>query len=373
MESISRVPQEMVKIIPVFSGDARTLPLYIKKCEYILTTFQGSVAQNAYLFHVVTSRLSGEAASLVGERDSIDTWDELKKLLNQHFGDPRTEDCLAMELESCRINKGESYLDFCHRLQHMRSALFAKISETIMDDSLRKAKQIIYSNRAMNVFLFNLPPFLVRLVRLRDITTLEDALKIVLEEQNFQSVYDSKTNDRRNFNRTNRPNLSNFNSQTFSSFNNQNVSNFNSHINDSHRISSTHVPNNATNSTFTPNNSHQFRNFKQHNNNQYNFNRRFNNNSSPQLTRSPFPIAQSSQQFATHAPRMAPFATQASTSGSNTDVTMRTASSRRVNYINNYSNNEQNTSNMNNECQEFSPEDAETENFCIMASTLENE
>lgn len=366
MENVTRVPQEMVNIIPIFSGDARMLPLYIKKCEYVLTTFQGTIAQNNYLFHVLTSRLSGEAASLVGERDSIDTWDELKKLLNQHFGDPRTEDCLAMELESCRINRGESYLDFCHRIQRMRSVLFAKISETIIDDSLRKAKQIIYSNRAMNVFLFNLPPFLVRLVRLRDVTTLEDALKIVLEEQNFQAVYDSKTNDRRNFSRTNRPNLPNY----------QNASESNNQKKDSHSVSSTHVPNNATNSTSTPGNSHQSRYYKQHNNvqrNQDSFNRTNNNNSSPQSSRSSFPVAQQSQQFAAHAPGTSTFAAQASTSGANTDVTMRTASSRRVNYINNSSNNEQSSSNSYNECQEFSPEDPGAGNFCIMASTLENE
>lgn len=342
MENVTRVPQEMVNIIPVFSGDARTLPLYIKKCEYILSTFQGSVTQNEYLFHVVTSRLSGEAASLVGERDSIGTWDELKKLLNQHFGDPRTEDCLAMELESCKINKGESYLDFCHRIQRMRSVLFAKISETIIDDSLRTAKQIIYSNRAMNVFLYNLPPFLVRLVRLRDVTTLEDALKIVLEEQNFQTVYESKTSDRRNFNRSNR----------FNSSSNQNVSDSNNQKKDFYSISSTHVPNNATNSTSTSNNSIQSRHFKPHNNiqrNQDSFNRVNNNNASAHSSSS-------------HS------AAQASTSGSNTDVTMRTASSRRINYTNN-----EQSCNSFNECQEFSPEEPEARNFCMMASITEKE
>lgn len=357
MEGINRVPQEMVNIIPVFNGDVRALPLFIKKCEYILTTFQGSVVQNNYLFHVVTSRLTGEAASLVGERDSINTWDELKMLLNQHFGDPRTEDCLAMELESCKINKGESYLDLCHRIQHMRSILFSKISETIADDSLRKAKQIIYSNRAMNVFLFNLPPFLVRLVRLRDVSTLEDALKIVLEEQNFQSVYNSKTNDHRNYNRSNKNIFSDFNSAKYNS----------------QSLSSAVAPNNATSSSITMNNSQQFRNYRQHYN-QNNFNRTNNNDHNNRTSRSQFPMAQQSQQSTAYAPRTSPFAAQASPPGSksNTDVTMRTASSRRVNYTNNHSYNEPSFDNSNNEFQEI-PEDPRQGNFCITASTLESE
>ncbi|CAF4918472.1 unnamed protein product [Pieris macdunnoughi] len=134
-----------------------------------------------------------EAASLVGEREQIDTWDNLKLLLSQHFGDPRSEDCLAMELDSLKKDKNESHLDFCHRVQHLRSILFSKINETIDNPEIRQAKQAIYNNSALNVFLFNLPAYLVRLVRLRNVTTLEDALKTVLEEQNFQTVYDRKT------------------------------------------------------------------------------------------------------------------------------------------------------------------------------------
>lgn len=359
MEGINRIPQELVNIIPVFNGDTRTLPLFIKKCEYILSTFRGGAVQNEYLFHVITSRLSGEAASLVGERDSIDSWDELKKLLNQHFGDPRTEDCLAMELESCKINKGESYLDLCHRIQHMRSILFAKIAETITDDSLRKAKQVIYNNRAMNVFLFNLPPFLVRLVRLRNVSTLEDALKIVLEEQNFQAVYSARTNDYRNSNRYNKPNFSESNSTK----------------NNSQHVSSAPAPNNASSSLPTTNNSHHIKNIRQHNN-QNNFNRRINHehNDSPssQLSRPQISLTQQNQQPTARAPRTSSFAEQAIPPGSNsnTDVTMRTASSRRVNYINNDSYNEPN---LNNEFQEHPPEESRQENFCITASIQENE
>lgn len=186
MEGITRVPSEFVKIIPVFNGETRALPLFIKKCQYILQSFQGGNLQNEYLFHVITSRLAGEAANLVGEREQIGTWAELKDLLVQHFGEPKSEECLAMELESLKRNRGESYLDLCHRIQHLRSSLFAKINETIDNENLRTAKHHIYNNMSLNVFLFNLPAYLVRMVRLRNVTNLEDALKIVLEEQTFK-------------------------------------------------------------------------------------------------------------------------------------------------------------------------------------------
>lgn len=329
MENIARVPVEMVKIIPTFDGDTRLLPLFIKKCEYILSTFQGGNLQNEYLFHVVTSRLTGEAANLVGEREQITSWEELKLLLNQHFGDPRSEDCLALELESLKIRRNESYLEFCHRIQHIRSILFSKINETVNDVNLRQAKQAIYNNSSLNVFLYNLPYYLVRLVRLRQVSTLEDALKTVLEEQNFQTVYDSR-NSRPNQNF--KPNY-NSPSQSYNQIDNRRGTNTNNNFNDSR------------------NNSQQFRNIRQNS---------FNYNNQQTTTRSPRSSPQQQrQQFADNTFGSFPTPT---TSGNNTDVTMRTASSRRVNYIDN--NNLQPCSSR--ECNENN--ENTVENFYIRAS-----
>lgn len=338
MENIVNVPSEMVKMIPLFEGDARQLPLFTKKCEYILKTFRGGEAQNMYLFHVITSRLAGAAANLVGERDNIDTWEELKNLLNQHFGDPRTEECLLLELEALTIQRGESYLDFCHRIQNLRSILIAKVSETVRDANMVAAKQQIYTHTSLNVFLYNLPEYLVRLVRLRNGLTLEDALKVVLEEQNFQTVYDFK-NRNRGF-RNNRYN----NSYQQQQGNNQ-------------RQPSSPAPNRPQNSFNRPqynNNNSQSNNFTQNynqrpQNTNENFNfrshsnysspnsslqsrntSRSNNSRSSQWQQPTFNQSAQSQHFADNAPRnmSGPYVG----SGSNTDVTMRTASTRRINF-----------------------------------------
>lgn len=75
-----------------------------------------------------------------------------------------------MQLESVQINRGESYIDFYHRIQQLRSILFAKLSDTTADISERQSK--IYNNTAFNVFLYNLPTYLVRMVRLRKVDIL---------------------------------------------------------------------------------------------------------------------------------------------------------------------------------------------------------
>lgn len=193
MDQIQQIPREMSKIIPIFNGDEKLLNLFIRKCEYVIARcrLDGNPEQDLYVYQVITSRLAGRAAQLISERQDIDTWSELKNALEQHFGDPRSEECIAIELETLKMNNGESYLDFCNRIQHVKSTLIAKVN-LISDDNLRKSKITIYDSMSMNVFLFNLPEDLLRIVRLKGCNSLEKALSIVLEEVNFMYQYNSK-------------------------------------------------------------------------------------------------------------------------------------------------------------------------------------
>lgn len=57
--------------------------------------------QDIYIFHYITSRLVGKASHLISQRDDVTTWAELK-VFTQHSGDPRSADCIAIELETYR-------------------------------------------------------------------------------------------------------------------------------------------------------------------------------------------------------------------------------------------------------------------------------
>ncbi|KOB76831.1 Cytadhesion [Operophtera brumata] len=190
---IEPVPKEIVALIPQYKGDKRQLNLYLRKCEYVIERYSnpGREEQNLYVFNVLTSKLTENAAALLSEREDVVTWSALKELLIQHFGDPRSEECINIELESLKIKSGESYLDFCNRIQSVRSLLISKVN-IITDTILKRAKLIIYNNTALNVFLYNLPEAMVRVVRLKSPKTLEDALSVVLEEVNFLEQYNMR-------------------------------------------------------------------------------------------------------------------------------------------------------------------------------------
>ncbi|CAH2207599.1 jg7289 [Pararge aegeria aegeria] len=188
MEQITLIPPQMLKIIPVFGGDKRQLNLFLRQCEYVISKFQGSEEQNVYLMNSITSRLTDRAASLISEREDVMTWTDFKEILIQHFGDPRSEECIAIELENLKIRNAESYLDFCNRIQSVRSVLISKVNQ-IKDVKIKESKITIYNNTSLNVFLYNLPEDMVRVVRLKSPETLESALSVVLEEVNFQTQY----------------------------------------------------------------------------------------------------------------------------------------------------------------------------------------
>lgn len=198
-DNINVIPREMLCLIPRFGGETNLINLFVRKSEYIIDCFSlpNNPAQDTYIFHSISSRLDGKAASLISEREDVATWEALKNLIVQHFGDPRTEESVAIELESLKIKQNESHSDFCHRIQSVRSVLFSKVN-LLQDEGVKAAKMIIYNNQALNTFLYNLSEDMIRIVRLKNCTNLEQALSVVIEEDNFRQQYMSKNKTKQN-------------------------------------------------------------------------------------------------------------------------------------------------------------------------------
>ncbi|KOB54715.1 Cytadhesion [Operophtera brumata] len=191
--SASEIPRDALRLIPDYNGDTKVLSFFLKKCEFVISRYQGTADRNEYIMQAITSKLTGKAAALISERGEFTTYTELKALLVQHFGDPRSEECVAIELETIKIKNNESYLEFCSRIQNIRSVLLSKVNQGVYSNEVKKAKHIIYNNTSLNVFLYNLPEHMVRLVRIKNPTELEEALKYVLEEVNFQEQYNLRS------------------------------------------------------------------------------------------------------------------------------------------------------------------------------------
>ncbi|KOB65025.1 Cytadhesion [Operophtera brumata] len=115
--SASEIPRDALRLIPDYNGDTKVLSFFLKKCEFVISRYQGTADRNEYIMQAITSKLTGKAAALISERGEFTTYTELKALLVQHFGDPRSEECVAIELETIKIKNNESYLEFCSRIR----------------------------------------------------------------------------------------------------------------------------------------------------------------------------------------------------------------------------------------------------------------
>ncbi|KOB65026.1 Cytadhesion, partial [Operophtera brumata] len=138
--SASEIPRDALRLIPDYNGDTKVLSFFLKKCEFVISRYQGTADRNEYIMQAITSKLTGKAAALISERD------------------PRSEECVAIELETIKIKNNESYLEFCSRIQNIRS-----VNQGVYSNEVKKAKHIIYNNTSLNVFLYNLPEHMVRL------------------------------------------------------------------------------------------------------------------------------------------------------------------------------------------------------------------
>lgn len=183
------INDHMKEIIPKFSGDKRELNLYIMQCEYIQNQYRGDKEQSIYNLHVVLNRLSGDAAAIVNERYDVVNWEQLKDILCQHFSDPRSEKTILSELESMKIYKGEKYLHFYKRIQTVRGKLLSKIN-LLNEEELRKPKTNMCKEMSLKVFLSNLRGQIFDTVRTVKPQSLEEALEVVLEAEQFLRQYD---------------------------------------------------------------------------------------------------------------------------------------------------------------------------------------
>lgn len=192
MSDLKLIPTEMLTLIPLYGGDKRLLNLFLRKCEYVINIYKGvdNPEQNIYVMHAVTSRLTGDAAALISQREDDLTWEELKALLIQRFGDHRTEESIAMELENIQIYHGESYIDFYNRIQSIKTLLLSKINQS--KSSYKDLRVSMYTSKALDAFLYCLPEYLFSHVRQKKPETLEKALEIVVEELNFYEQYNLK-------------------------------------------------------------------------------------------------------------------------------------------------------------------------------------
>ncbi|GJQ68183.1 hypothetical protein Trydic_g16828 [Trypoxylus dichotomus] len=182
------ITKHHIDLIPVYEGDPNTLSMYIAACEYLARTF-GNVRDptdnvNGFFLRIFQSKLTGRALQLVGSREVIDSWCNLKCLLQQNLCDQRSEHCLVQDLMQMRPEKWETVYNFGIRCKNIPNFVLAKVKLTENDANRRQIKTELHT--VLQTYLREIAQFDIgHRVRFRNPENIETAMSHVLEEENF--------------------------------------------------------------------------------------------------------------------------------------------------------------------------------------------
>lgn len=190
--------------IPHFDGNPKLLQRFVTSSENLIKAFQNSTNLNdpinICLFDTILSKLTGRAAELIVSRAELNTWTLVKQALINTFADQRSIDCLIQDLINLKPNKNEHPLNFAMRIQDSRSLLSAKLNATNEDNNTKLIKINHYDEFALKTFIRGLSYNMQLVVRLKNPSSLEEAMAFVREEENFMYFNNNNNNNQQNTN-----------------------------------------------------------------------------------------------------------------------------------------------------------------------------
>lgn len=175
-----------IESIPNYNGDPATLSIFIAASEQFLLTFRDeqNAQNNAWLLRIIISKLQGRALTLIGSREEATSWNAIKQLLIAYFGDQRNIKCLVRDLMNVKMERNETPYMLGMRIQDIRSLILTKLRLEEPNEAIRLIKQQMYDEIALDAYINALPEKLSDKIRFRNPNELEQAMNLVVEEEN---------------------------------------------------------------------------------------------------------------------------------------------------------------------------------------------
>lgn len=176
--SITQIEINMARdMVPEYSGGSKNLAYFLNQAENYLNLLktEENTIFNRLLLETVKSKLTGEARNvLINSRCT--RWADIKEMLTQKFGDPRSEELLLHDLTTCYQNFNENYEQYHERIKNRLQILLEHVSVREINRDIRICKENNYNNQALSTFKAGvLEPYCRHLMSL-NITSLEQAL-----------------------------------------------------------------------------------------------------------------------------------------------------------------------------------------------------
>lgn len=153
---------EIFSIIPEYDGNQIGLNTFLNSCK---TAYDMAIGNQKVLLTIhIKNKLKGRASELVNSRNP-NNWDEIKSLLENHFGDSRDLMSLIQDLQRMRQLPNESPLTFIARLQTHEAKMHASVHKQPLTGAQRQAQIQLTEGMVLNTLLTGLEPRIAHVVR----------------------------------------------------------------------------------------------------------------------------------------------------------------------------------------------------------------
>lgn len=179
-----RTPQ-ILRDLPSFSGEAVKLHAFIRSIENLIplvNSVQGTPMYTIWM-QSIRSKIVGDADSILELYGTGLDWAEIKQNLITHYSDRRDEVSLTRDL--FKLYQTGTIEDYYGKISHITSLLINLLNINERNEAVKTAKNNLYQQMGLKVFLSGLRDPLGPIVRAQSPATLKDALRLCLEENNY--------------------------------------------------------------------------------------------------------------------------------------------------------------------------------------------
>ncbi|KAJ8977201.1 hypothetical protein NQ317_011212 [Molorchus minor] len=186
---------EVFSIIPEFDGNQINLTTFLNSCTTAYDMAVGN--QKTFLTIHIKNKLKGRAAELINSRNP-NTWDEIKNLFENHFGDTRDLSALIQDLQRMRQLPNEAPLTFVARLQTHEAKMHAAVQKQHITGGQKQARIQLTESMVLNTLLTGIDPKIGHVVRASDPQDILTAITRIRSELQLNYFENQKFGNRSN-------------------------------------------------------------------------------------------------------------------------------------------------------------------------------
>lgn len=194
VQSILKTMQtpQIIRDLPSFSGEQVKLHAFIRSIDNLMPLIDSVQGTPMYSIwqQSIRAKIVGDADNILELYGTSLDWVEIKQNLITHYSDRRDEVSLTRDL--FKLYQSGNVEDYYSKISHIVSLLINLLNLSEENAAVKTAKSALYQQMGLKVFLSGLRDPLGPIIRAQSPNTLKDALRLCLEENNYNLYKNTK-------------------------------------------------------------------------------------------------------------------------------------------------------------------------------------